>query len=153
MSGHRLVDGRVPGTATVSRFVSIPLAAILLPAFVYSIQMEDISPYAVVVGATITAVALWAAIRSLFLGVWMKGDLFVARTWWRRIEVPKAQLASCVTVGYFGALTEGWRVEYLRELEVGFTDFRTIRLSGTVSVSGAATRHRQAILSFIQRPD
>jgi hypothetical protein len=128
-------------------------AAVVVPSVVVNVFVQrDLSPWMSLLGALLAVPLAAAAVRSCFLGVWLKPEMLVARTWWRTIKIPRADLVSCVTVAYWGAFTEAWTVQYLRELEVGTRGFQTFTLGGSIAFWRKAGRLRRAVLAYIRTP-
>ncbi len=87
--------------------------------------------------------------------MWLTPSALVARTWWRRVSVPRDAIASCVAAHYGGIFSKGSQVSALRELEISTKDFRTYRLSGTVDFAKRSLRQSQlvALYASSERPE
>ncbi len=138
---------RVSGAGRPAAIVTTIFAGIALVSFVAS-SISGLSGPTVIVVGCVTGVLLAAAVRSWWIGVWLTPSALVARTWWRRVSIPREAIASCVSAHYGGIFSKGSQVSGLRELEISTKDFRTYRLSGTVDFAQRSLRQSEQVALY-----
>jgi hypothetical protein len=121
---------RVEGT--VARIVTGVFAAPFLLGLTFSYALGR-PPVEIVIRSVMTALVVVCAVRSWWLGVWIGDDDVLARTWLRRLRIPRDKIAGCSSEPYAGFFSKGSRVLWLRELELRTSDHRIDQLGGTVA--------------------
>ena len=143
------MSGRLRGVGTLARVVTITAAALVVPSAIGTFLSGERDPLYLTLTSLFCSFLAVGAVRSRFLGLWLEEDRVTARTWWRTIRIPRGDLTSCISADYWGGFTEGWRVQYLRELELGTSSYLTYTLSGSIAFSPKSLRQRAAVLEYI----
>jgi hypothetical protein len=105
------------------------------------------------------AVAALILARSLFIGVWIRDDVVIGRSWFRTYTWPRGDVISVHSVAYQGMLNWGGLggSSGLRTLAVGVNSAgrsRLVVLRGTLAFYGSIKRqaHRAQILLEATNP-
>lgn len=144
-------SGRLRGVGTLARVGTVTPTIFLVPAFLATFRsINEMGPAPTLLAGFLVVPVALAAVRSPFIGLWLKPDELMARTWWRTIRIPRRDLSSCITFAYWGAFTEGWSVQYLRELEIGTATGGTYTLGGSIAWHSKSARQRREVLRYIE---
>ena len=135
--------GRLRGVGTLARGLALGSAIVLgvTLATVVATEWLSASPAIVILGV-IFALSLAFTVRSAFLGVWLKPDHLVVRTWFRTVKLPKADVGRCAADPYLGA----WGVsDFLRELRIGRRSWPDLAVGGSMAWPRKSRRQARAI--------
>jgi len=146
---------RVMGTGRYARCFLAPFAAaaslgLLTTWHDVATTARDMSLGDLTLIVAVSLAMVLPFLRSLFLGVWLDGELLVARTWFRTLKLPRSELRDCDTVTYRGFLYPEPDVGWFYDLLVSTVDGAIHRLSGTIAFRGRSRLQAYQIQAFIE---
>lgn len=141
---------RVISTGNSTRLAAAFLGPIgLILAISLVVQRNEIEWWAAIVLWPYALGLLWVIARAPLLGVWLSDERLIARTYFRRIVIPRADLHRCDTQPYSGFLSEHRENRRARELVIVETDGDEFEISGSLAGSQKSILQRDQIRAYM----